>query len=454
MAILITFLPGDSIDCQEVINSEIVNDSKREEIQRYFGYELLLYRYLSLPYDVSINVNQQGNFVDIGILYLLFIPILVLLFLRRKTWAYCLVMFYLFFTWIISTSNSFLFSLSRSRIDMDVNALDTYIAAMPFNIEPFTNVLAYIFKFSLILYKPLSAFGNAISGDSDYVTYPIIFIAFIAVSLWLIKNTSRLKPNFKYFLAFFWTYLFFWLAFSGGIVWYGYILILMGCFVIFKLIDKLTEKNSREGAVLRKAFVISGSIWILLNLALRTSDIQPLMDQKFLAKGMFNPVFYDFSAGKINEEQSLDIIFSDVSKALNRINKEDQSLIWRVGTSFSYFINNNHKRIILDNQMGLFYELKKRYPDNLDLVDVMKANGVKYMIVDLNTASIDSTPDKSLTRKYRELFSFLINNPYMKLLATDRVVANKNNKGEIIYRKNIIGQEIYQFGRFAIFEIV
>ena len=93
-------------------SENIVNDAKREEIQRYFGYELLLYRYLSLPYDVSTNVNQQGNFVDIGVLYILFIPILIVLLLRRRIWIQILVIVYLFFTWIISTSNSFVFSNS------------------------------------------------------------------------------------------------------------------------------------------------------------------------------------------------------------------------------------------------------------------------------------------------------------------------------------------------------
>ena len=48
-------------------NNALLSDTKREEIQRYFGYEVLPIRYLSLPYDAGINTNQSGDFVDIGL---------------------------------------------------------------------------------------------------------------------------------------------------------------------------------------------------------------------------------------------------------------------------------------------------------------------------------------------------------------------------------------------------
>jgi len=41
-------------------------DARREEVQRYFGYEDLAYRYITIPYDITMQTNQQGRFVDIG----------------------------------------------------------------------------------------------------------------------------------------------------------------------------------------------------------------------------------------------------------------------------------------------------------------------------------------------------------------------------------------------------
>lgn len=433
---------------------EINNDSKREEIQRYFGYELLLYRYLSLPYDVSVNNNQQGNFVDIGILYLLFIPVLILVFARNRRWLYPIILLYLLFTWIISTSNAFLFSSSRGKVLTESQALQNYLKNVSFSDEPFAHMLGYLYKLSLTLYIPFAEIGLGLSGDKDAITYPVIFSLFIVMSLVLSKVLTSFSVKSRYFIIFFWIYSFYWLAFSGGIIWYGYILLLTGLLLIGMLIAKLRDRGDKWGGLLKKAFIVLGSIWATLAIAMRTSDIQPMMDQKYFAKAMFNPVFYDYASGKIDRDQSLDIIYADVSKAFNRINKDTSALVLRVGTSFSYFIDNNHKRIIQDNQLGLFHEIKKRYPDNLQLVDVLKASNIKYIMLDLNTASIDYTPDKSLTMKYREVLGFVLNNPYLKLLATDRVVGNRDASGDIMYSRRMFGEEIFQFGRYAIFEII
>lgn len=433
---------------------EIQNDAKREEIQRYFGYELLLYRYLSLPYDVSVNVNQVGNFVDIGVLYLIFIPVLVLMFLRSRPFVNLLAILYLLFTWVISTSNGFLFSISKSKVLPNKIELDAYTSLVPFKEEPFAHILAFFYKISAILYTGLENLGNSISGDTDGISYPLIFSGFIIVSLLLARFTRNFKPRNKFFISFFWAYSFFWFSFSGGIVWYGYILLLTGLLLIVALLRKLSIQDPEDYRKINLVFKSFAVIWILLAIALRTSDIQPYMDNRFFAKGMFNPVFYDFAAGKIDKDESLDIIYADVSKAINRINEDENSLIWRVGTSFSYFIKNNNERIILDNQLGLFYQLKQRYPDNLELVDVMKASNIKYIILDLNTYTIDYTPDRSLTNKYREMLMFVINNPYLKLLATDRVVGNKNDAGQMIYTRDIYGEIMHQHGRYAIFEVV
>ena len=434
-------------------DNTIVNDSKREEIQRYFGYELLIYRYLSLPYDVSVSINQQGNFVDISILYILFIPILVLLFMGNKLWLRILTILYLLFTWVIATSNSFLFSMSQGSIDNNPQAFKQYLSSTSFGDEPFAHILAYIYKLALTIYTPFEALGQSISGDSDYITYPIIFSAFILVSLMIAGRISSMEPKLRGFLIFFWTYSFYWFAFSGGIVWYGYILLLMGLFLIPFLINLLKERSPIEAGKIHKLFLVCGCIWIFFALAYRTSDIQPMMDKKYFAKGLFNPVYYDYGAGKIDEEKSIEVIYPGLNTALQKINS-DNGLILRVGTTFNYFIKNNHKRVVEDNQLSLFHELYARYPDNLTLIDVLKANGVKYILFDLNTASIDFTPDKSLTSKYSEMLRFVVNNPYLKLLATDRVVANKDANGQPVYTRNIYGAEIYQFGRFAIFEIV
>lgn len=452
------FLEADAIIAQNnttsTADSELINDARREEIQRYFGYELLLYRYLSLPYDVSVNNNQQGNFVDIGYLYLLFIPVLLLVFLKPRRWLFLLVLLYLIFMWIISTSNAFLFSLNSGKIPTELESIASYLRNNNFSDEPFSHLLAIVYTISLTLYQPFAYVGLGLSGNSDTITYPLVFTLFIGMSMVLAQSLHSFSIKKKLFVVFFWTYSFYWLVFSGGIIWYGYILLLMGILYIAMIIKALKERKDLWYKPLRYAFIFFGSLWVFLAIAMRTSDIQPMMDKKYFAKAMFNPVFYDYTAGKLTKDQSLDILYADISKALKRINVEDSSLILRVGTSFSYFIDNNHKRIIEDNQLGLFHELNTKYPDKLELVDVFKASKIKYIVLDLNTASIDYTPDQSLTRKYKEILRFIVNNPYLKLLATDRVVGNRNNSGQMTYTRRVFGEEISLFGRYAIFEII
>ena len=71
-------------------------DGRREEIQRYFGYEDLLFRFTTLPYDASQNTNQVGRFVDIGYLLLTLFPVIILgLTYRNRRLFYSLVVLFI-----------------------------------------------------------------------------------------------------------------------------------------------------------------------------------------------------------------------------------------------------------------------------------------------------------------------------------------------------------------------
>jgi len=421
--IILTSLFGSDLLAQSNANAEnVLNDTKREEVQRYFGYELLLYRYLSLPYDASINVNQVS-------------------------------FSYLIFTWIISTSNSFVFSPSLGKINSGAVQIDAYLSKVSFSSEPFAHLVCYMYKFSLAIYQPFYALGNAISGNSDYITYPILFAIFILISLKLLSHFSKVDHRQKYFLSFFWLYTFFWLAFSGGIVWYGNILILLGLFALTIFIKNREEEPSKKTKILRNSFVAFSIVWIILGSTVRISNILPYQAEKDLGTGIYNPIFYEYATGKMTKAESLGAIYNDIDKAINRINQDKKSKVWKVGTTFSYFINNNNKRLISDNQLGEFKTIRDRFKDNTDLLNFFRVNNIKFILVDLNTQFIDNTPNKSLTKKFAELIYLVYNNPNMKLLATDRVVGNRKPNGEIVYTRNIHGEIIHIPGRFAIYEI-
>ena len=89
------------------LNDVTISDTRREEIQRYFGYEPLVSRYLTLPYDISINTNQQGTFVDIGFLYIILLPLVLLSMIKGHAfrWLAAAVLTSLL---VVSIHNSFI----------------------------------------------------------------------------------------------------------------------------------------------------------------------------------------------------------------------------------------------------------------------------------------------------------------------------------------------------------
>ena len=407
---------------------------------------------MTLPYDVSLNVNEHGSFVEIGYLYVLFFPILLMFLSRKKLWYFLGVFFFTFFSWIISTSNSFIFSNSRGKINSAIEAIDTYLATPGSSQETISHLMANITKFSLILYKPFLSFGEAISGNKDGVTYPIIISIFLLGSLFINHITRNEKSMYRIFFILFWTYSFFWFAFSGGIIWYGYILLFLGIFVINILIQRLKNEDPQIGKYLDYSFLTLGVLWIIMGFVSRLSSIQDVSYPAEIGKGLVNHAFYEYGLGKIGVNGALDRAYPNVSTGIKAINNDPEALVWRVGTSMTYFIDNNTDRVFMDNQLGTFYELHKKYPDRNELIEVFKASNVRYIIVDLHTAQIDKTPKKTLTEKYRQLLLFLMDNPRAQLLATDRVLKTKNINNNIEYFYGVFG-DIYQFGSYAIYKL-
>lgn len=452
MLVFILTISTDILLSQES-TEHVVNDAKREEVQRYFGYEVLLYRYLSVPYDISLNVNEHGSYVEIGFMFLFFIPVLLLFLFRNKKIPFFMTLIITVVLWIISTSNSFIYSDVKGKIATNPTSINTYLVSPEASQEQNATLLSAITKTSNSLYKPLESIGNGISGNSDYITYPVIFLLFLIVSFLLESRTRTISNRYRMLLGLLWTYAFFWFAFTGGIIWYGYILILLAYFFINILIRKLISEDPKWGRVLNYSFMVMGCFWILLGLVSRVSNIQIVAQTTELGKGVFNQVFYEYGLGKISADEAINKVYPNSIGAINTINQEENSMIWRVGTSFTYFIKNSQNRVKADNQLGTFYELFKRYPQKSDLTDLLKANNFKYIIVDLATAQIDRTPQKTLTEKYRQLMIFIYNNPQIQLLGTDRILQRQAQAGNIEYFYGDFG-EVYYNGSFAIYQIL
>jgi len=126
-----------------------------------------------------------------------------------------------------------------------------------------------------------------------------------------------------------------------------------------------------------------------------------------------------------------------------------EKLVYRIGTYFQYFISENNERVLEDNQLAFFDNTYNLVPDKLNLVQVLKDQGYRYLIVDYKVASIDRTPDESLRKKARRFEQFLRNNDALQIIGTDRVVLNSN--GQRVY--GVAGSKLISSGTFVAYKI-
>ena len=425
----------------------IGQSSVREEIQRYMGYEPLLQRYLSLPYDTSVNSNVSGAFVDISFLILALLPIIFLIGFRKKPILGISTMLLFGLIFLISISNGTLYS-SKGTVGIEqFNNLEANLKEETFISKAYTTIG--------VVAKPINQLISKFSANQDHVTYPIMILLFISGFLVLRNRISELSLNTKALIYFTFLFSFLWVLLTAGIVWYGYPIIAISILLIF---SGLFKKRS-DADLLHKSGKIVGlgvlGIFLIISTVYRFSNYQTFNNPQ-LSKLMFDFGEMNYQSGKSKKKEVFEGFFPGGGwDAIQQINKEDESLVYRVGTVLPYFINKNDRRVLLDNQLGIFYQLNKKYPNKELLASVLKANGYKYILVDLLTHTIDKTPERTLENKFRNFMNFCIQNPKLKLLATNRMINVSTNPQQPQYAYRVYGNIVpNQHGTYAVYEIL
>ena len=431
-------------------------DSKKEEIQRYIGYEDLLFRYLSLPYDSSINVNLTANFVDIGFLYLMFLPLMFVVLLRRKSkWLALVVAILSISMLLIATSNSYIYNPTTKMGSPTKDGVIT----VPFNDNwsdyPIATVVHKMYQVTTKLFYPFQKIGEKITGQSDHFTYPFLLLLFVLTGFLMFRFFENRTSNTLITVGFlFFNYSFFWLVLSSGIIWYGFLMLVLGFVLLILMLKKMKVRESFHYKWIMPTFVGMCIVWFVMSFALRIGNITPGSHPTMLGVGPFHPILYDYSSGAKSEKQVLDRLYPGFFDTMKKINNDDDAMVYQIGTSFTYFVNNNHKRVQVDNQLGLYNALTKRYPDKNELVDVFKASGFKYVILDYNTVTIDKTANRSLSQKYNSFINFVKDNPRTQLINTNRIIEGIDpNTGQTARYYGIFGKQIFP-GSYAIFELI
>ncbi|MEL7020946.1 MAG: hypothetical protein AAGK47_05020, partial [Bacteroidota bacterium] len=427
--------------------SDVPASPIREEIQRYTGYEDLLQRYVSLPYDLTMNKNISDIYVDISFLLLLFLPLLLLLSNRQRP-AFNLTIIatsLLMLVIAIPTGYSSQQGIALSEVG---NHLSSYLDSKTWSEAPIDVLIAHIYQCFNSLYQPLDYLLSMVTGQADYITYPLLVGLFLGILQLVNIRIEHHALTTKALINVLSIFSLLWLVLAAGIPWYGLLMITLG--IMFITIG-FTNDNAGffpNANIKRYLFLVIVSIWVLMSFSYRAANYRPINETS--AKNLLFPAILQYAAGTATDQQVLNSVFPQFEPAIKQINQENESLILRVGTFLPFFIEKNDQRIVTDNQLGFFDILDRRFDNKVELALAMKHSGFRYLVVDLNTARIDRTPEKTLQEKFIRLINFVNNNPALRLIATDNIIRDKN--GQNIY--SVTGTEIVRLGTFVVFEFV
>ncbi len=423
--------------------------SDNEDMGRYFGYDTGINNYLKLPPNLTFQKNQAGEFTDITYFFLAFFPA-ALLFARSRRSLYS-----------ICIGGVLIFSLLYYFIDTTGIAL--------------TRIFSY---FTLGMNGGIMSYG--------YALLLLLNFLFIGATHFLLeKNETNRK--IREMTAFMWVYAFFFMISAFGIVWYG-IVIYFGFFVIIglalsEIIDhsKDEEKDDERMNLFLTAstivFVFIGVYFIRSAFPHGWNNLKSAYynEYKYHTLSQEESIFayrsdYLIPIATLNvkdttklfeglkekmtspwlKEKLANINMSDVGLeawhtfVLQNRNSSDMRIrndarligktlydnilypkagntntggIYRIGTFMTYLIDKNRERYFEDSLIFSFdtYFYAKS-PETT--IERMKKLGLKYLLVDLNAATIDRDPRHALTARFEKLL-LTMRARNLRLVATD-----------------------------------
>lgn len=435
---------------QVIINNEWI--SSNEDLGRYFWYEKWINNYIKLPWNLTMQANQKGEFTDISYIFLAFIPWLFLFLPYRKKYFDFFIYFSLLFL-----SCLFVFkwpSIFLTSIFSSITLPFWYIYFLFFFL---INILFFLFSLDLKNNKLLQLFIFNFIFGSFYVFlwaisafwivwYGIVmylsFLVFIAFWLYyLFSYEEGEKENFKIQTRFFCSSVVFFLVifyFFNSAIPHLFINLKSAWYIEYKL-GKMNEEEAifsthpeyfdfmfeinitREK---QEEFVksLKNELKNFIQTTQYASKILPILEnvnspkmfEKFLTE-LYTIESIDINLKREARKIRNDLYLSIINPSWERENKE---IIYRIGTFMKYFISNNNYRIYDDS---LLFNFQKYLFDESDInvaPERIKKLGMKYILVDLNAATIDKSPEWELTKRY-EMMLKTFTSEKLELISSD-----------------------------------
>ncbi|MCU0820892.1 MAG: glycosyltransferase family 39 protein [Spirochaetes bacterium] len=217
-----------------------------------------------------------------------------------------------------------------------------------------------------------------------------LFLAFLPLWLLTINKKTQIKPESKMLIVFSIVYYAFWSWQGQGIIWYGIVFFLPFSLGAANLVYNIIKPRWLH-IMLSAAVVVS----IISHLVLRSE----WYGNQFICR---------YSGGQFTASEFIESILPDYNKIVSIIENESAKT-FRIGTFIPYFVKNNDRLLFEDNQLDAFNCIDSEQNDE-ETLDRLRKLGFKYIIFDLNTASIESNPEGSLHRKVNRFVQFANSN--------------------------------------------
>ena len=358
-----------------------------EEIIRYLGYEETPVRYVSLPYDVAMNHNVSRNFMDIGFMLLMFVPLIFLWRTKKKSMKWILGLLIILMT-MLTLGSSHILSEDGAKIFNKNNMLNEYLETMDGNIVQ--KGVAHVYAICGNIYEPVGRAISNMSSNGDQLTY-LILIG-ILYFLYFIYSRFSTKKNEDFLLGLLLLfYCFFMLILSAGIIWYGFLMFPL----LYLEIARYTDKSSAY----RKLFLGAAGVFVVMAYFLKVSNLNTLHEK---GMGMLQPPILSYNFSQVEGNEFYEGYYANIGPALDKINGDPDGLIFQAGTSLTFLIDKNNERVFKDGILHIFNQLVDKYKTKSVVSEALKASNFKYIIVSPNIINVDQTPEKSLTAKFQK----------------------------------------------------
>jgi len=412
--------------------------TNNEDLWRYFGYEGWINNYLKLPWNLTMQKNQWWEFTDIWFLYLALLP-LILLFLpfKNKNYAYWVLAFFIFWILIVfSTWLTSLMSLITIPFWYSIILLWFLIPTIFFLYTLKDTNKNYLFKLNLI-FASFYTFLWTISAFWIVWYWITMYFSFLLmIALWIHYLSSYDNNDWKeeklsklYWSIIVLLIIFIYLIFS--VFPHSFNNLKGASYAEYKLWDItmaessylyhpeylkiLFELNIAEDK--KSEFIlntinskaINGSIKQLKwenNISLTVEILKKYQTQANIPKELV-----------IQARKSLQDIYSWISNPEEKY--KNKVWIYRIWTFLKYHISENNNRLLEDSLIFNFNDyIYDKDPDKT--VENLDKLWLKYLLVDLNAATIDRDSRHNLTKRYERLLSTFVSDK-LELVETDSI---------------------------------